>query len=155
MIKDRVIQLIEYKGIAKEVFYKKIGMTSASFRGKAKESPLNSNAIENILSEIPDANPEWLLTGNGKMLRGEKKETPTLSPSEKQQLEDKIHLLENTIKDKEKIIKLQEEQLKHSKKVNLEMPPLRMAAEPQAQYPVPPLIQEHAQKHKKEPKRKQ
>lgn len=68
MIKERVIQVIEYKGIAKEFFYKKIGMTSASFRGKAKETPLNSNAIENILSEIPDLNAYWLLTGNGKML---------------------------------------------------------------------------------------
>lgn len=69
MIKDRIIQLIEYKGIAKENFYLKIGMTSASFRGKAKESPLNSNAIENILSEIPDVNIEWLLTGKGQMLK--------------------------------------------------------------------------------------
>lgn len=69
MIKERIIQLIEYKGIAKENFYAKIGMTSASFRGKAKETPINSNAIENILSEITDVNPEWLLTGSGNMLK--------------------------------------------------------------------------------------
>ena len=71
MIKDRIIQVIEYKGIAKEIFYKKIGMTSASFRGKAKETPINSTAIENILSEINDLNPEWLLTGKGTMLKEE------------------------------------------------------------------------------------
>ncbi|AQX50649.1 hypothetical protein CMU11_12590 [Elizabethkingia anophelis] len=69
MIKDRIIQVVEYKGIAKENFYKKIGMTSASFRGKAKETPINSTAIENILSEIQDLNPEWLLTGKGEMLK--------------------------------------------------------------------------------------
>lgn len=68
MIKDRVIQLIEYKGIAKESFYTKIGMTSANFRGTAKKTPLNSTAIENVLSEIPDANPMWLLTGKGNMI---------------------------------------------------------------------------------------
>ncbi len=68
MIKDRVIQLIEYKGIAKEAFYTKIGMTSANFRGTAKKTPLNSTAIENVLSEIPDANPMWLLTGKGNMI---------------------------------------------------------------------------------------
>lgn len=68
MIKDRVIQLIEYKGIAKELFYAKIGMTSANFRGAAKKTPLNSAAIENILSEIPDTNPTWLLTGKGNMI---------------------------------------------------------------------------------------
>lgn len=70
MIKERIIKLIEYKGIPKEEFYVKIGMTSASFRGNARNTPLNSNAIENILSEIPDVNSEWLLTGNGEMLKG-------------------------------------------------------------------------------------
>jgi len=69
MIKERIIQLIEKKGIPKEEFYIKIGMTSASFRGNAKQTPLNSTAIENILSEVPDVNPEWLLTGKGNMLK--------------------------------------------------------------------------------------
>lgn len=69
MIKERVIQLLENKGIAKEKFYKKIGVTSANFRGNAKNTPLNSTAIENILSEIPDLNVEWLLTGKGSMLK--------------------------------------------------------------------------------------
>lgn len=74
MIKERVIQIIDYKEIAKERFFEKIGMTSANFRGKAKETPLNSNAIENILSEIPDLNINWLLTGKGKMLNSKKVE---------------------------------------------------------------------------------
>jgi phage repressor protein C with HTH and peptisase S24 domain len=71
LIKERIIQLIEYKKIPKEEFYIRIGMTSANFRGKAKKTPLNSTAIENILSEIPDVNPEWLLTGNGPMLKND------------------------------------------------------------------------------------
>lgn len=71
MIKDRIIQLLESKDIPKESFYLKIGMTSASFRGKAKNSPLNSNAIENILSEIPDVNDRWLLTGEGEMFKND------------------------------------------------------------------------------------
>ena len=71
MIKERVVQILEYKGIAKENFYKKIGVTSANFRGNAKKTPLNSFAIENILSEIPDLNAEWLLTGKGSMLKKE------------------------------------------------------------------------------------
>ncbi len=68
MIKERIIKVIESKGIPKESFFKKIGMTSASFRGDARKTPLNSTAIENILSEIPDLNPRWLLTGDGSML---------------------------------------------------------------------------------------
>ena len=82
MIKDRIIQVIEYKGIAKENFYKKIGMTSASFRGKAKETPINSTAIENILSEIKDLSPEWLLTGNGEMLKNNMLVMKTAEPNE-------------------------------------------------------------------------
>ncbi|WP_281323759.1 LexA family transcriptional regulator [Flavobacterium sp. IMCC34518] len=69
MIKKRIIQLLEYKGIAKEEFYKKIGVTSANFRGKASETPVNSKTIENILSEISDLNLDWLLTGTGSMLK--------------------------------------------------------------------------------------
>lgn len=75
MIKDRIIQLIEFKGIAKENFYKKIGVTSANFRGKAKESDVSSITIAKILSEIPDANPEWLLTGKGEMLKSKEPRT--------------------------------------------------------------------------------
>ncbi len=54
--------------IAKEKFYKKIGVTSANFRGKAKESDVNSQTIAKIFTEIPDVNIEWLLTGKGEIL---------------------------------------------------------------------------------------
>lgn len=67
MIKERIIQVIEFKKFKKEDFYSKIGMTSANFRGKAKETPINSNAIENILSIIPEINLLWLITGKGNM----------------------------------------------------------------------------------------
>ena len=69
MIKERVLQVLEYKSIGIEKFFLKIGMSSANFRGNARKTPLNSTAIENILSEIPDVNSEWLLTGCGEMLK--------------------------------------------------------------------------------------
>lgn len=71
MIKDRIIQLIEHKSIAKENFYKEIGVTSANFRGKARESDLKSETIVKILSVIKDVNTEWLLTGKGEMLKSD------------------------------------------------------------------------------------
>ncbi|MPT34208.1 MAG: helix-turn-helix transcriptional regulator, partial [Flavobacterium sp.] len=40
-------------------------MTYGSFKGKAKEGSLNSDAIERILTNYPNINIEWLLTGNG------------------------------------------------------------------------------------------
>lgn len=72
MIKERVVQVIEIKGIAKEKFFEKIGVTSANFRGNARKTPLNSTTIENILSEIPELNPEWLLTGKGSIFKENK-----------------------------------------------------------------------------------
>mgnify|MGYP000399435739 CR=1 FL=1 len=62
-IKDRVVQIAERQGISKEAFFKSIQMTSASFRGKAKETPLNSNAIVNIITEYPEVDLYWLLSG--------------------------------------------------------------------------------------------
>ena len=70
-IKERVVFLIEHEKIAKEVFFKKIGITSANFRGKAKDSPLNSTTIVNIFAEFPNISLEWLLTGNGNMYKND------------------------------------------------------------------------------------
>ncbi|WP_295940269.1 hypothetical protein [uncultured Alistipes sp.] len=67
-IKERVMQLLEYKKIPKESFFAKIGTVSSNFRGAAAKTPLNSAAINNILTEIPDVNLYWLITGNGRMI---------------------------------------------------------------------------------------
>lgn len=63
------MQIAVYEGIAKEKFFKKIGMTYGNFKGKSKETPLNSNAIVDILTIFPEVNMEWLLTGKGVMYK--------------------------------------------------------------------------------------
>lgn len=118
MIKERLIQVLEYKKIAKEVFYTEIGMTSASFRGNAKKTPLNSNAIENVLSKIPDLNPTWLLTGKGEMLNNSSSEGinqtihgdnnqqagKTITNADNARLADRIKELEKQIENKDALI---------------------------------------------------
>lgn len=68
-IKSRVLYLAEKKGLAKKKFCEDIGMTYGNFTGKSKDTPLNSTAVGNILSIIPDVNLNWLLTGEGSMLK--------------------------------------------------------------------------------------
>lgn len=68
-IKERILQVADYKGIAKSLFCKKIGSTYGNFTGENKNRPINSDCIANLLSICPDISPEWLLTGKGPMLK--------------------------------------------------------------------------------------
>ena len=70
-IKERILYFLEYKGVTKSKFFEKIGMTYGNFTGKSKETPLNSEAISNILLEFPDINLDWLVSGKGSMLKTE------------------------------------------------------------------------------------
>lgn len=77
MIKDRMIEFIDSKGIVKERFYDMIGMTSANFRGNARNSPINFKAIKKMIENFPDLNLHWLITGEGKMINSPSSDTIT------------------------------------------------------------------------------
>ena len=71
MILDRIKQFIDSEGISVSAFEKSIGMSNASF-GKSLRSggAIGTDKLENILSVYPKLSPNWLLTGEGSMLRG-------------------------------------------------------------------------------------
>lgn len=69
LIKERVLQIANNKGVSYIKFCESIGMTYGSFKGKQKETALNSDALDKILSLYPDINPEWLVTGYGDMFK--------------------------------------------------------------------------------------
>lgn len=75
-IKERLLYYTDIQRITKEIFFDKIGMTYGNFKGIQKNTALNSDAIERILSIYSDISPEWLLTGKGSMLREEKEQGP-------------------------------------------------------------------------------
>lgn len=66
MIIDRIAQIIDYKGINKSKFYKETGLSNG-FLDKVKD--IGASKIEQILSVYSEISPEWLITGNGPMLR--------------------------------------------------------------------------------------
>jgi len=68
-IKERILYLVEYHKDIKDDFFKEIGMTYGNFKGENKKTPINSNALVNILSKYADISERWLLTGEGEMLK--------------------------------------------------------------------------------------
>lgn len=68
-IKERILYITDFKGISKEKFFDDLGVTYGNFKGKAKEKALSSDVLAKIVTNNPDINPEWLLTGHGDMLK--------------------------------------------------------------------------------------
>lgn len=67
MIKDRITQVLEVKRAPKEKTFRELGITSANFRGRAKNTPVNSDVIQKLYAMFPDINLHWLFTGEGQM----------------------------------------------------------------------------------------
>lgn len=67
-IKERVLELANYKGVVLEKFFSDLGVTYGSFKGQNKSSSLNSSVIERIHELYPDVNLSWLISGKGEMI---------------------------------------------------------------------------------------
>jgi hypothetical protein len=66
MIKDRIKQYLEFKGISKYNFYKKTGMSNGALD---KSGTIGADKCELIYYAFPDLNLSWLITGEGEMLQ--------------------------------------------------------------------------------------
>ncbi len=110
---DRVFQIIEYKNISVNKFSKIIGVSNSYF-GKIKEKGgISANIIESILREYEEISPEWLLLGEGEMLKGNSNtlENPDSSAliNEKERI---ISMLEAQIKMLQAQIEIKDGQIK-------------------------------------------
>lgn len=63
-IKKRILQHLDVEGITKRKFYLKTGMANGVLD---KKTGLGEENIERYISTYPYINPQWLLTGKGKM----------------------------------------------------------------------------------------
>ena len=73
-ISDQVKQFIDYKKVSINKFSTVVGVSSSYFNKMlAKSSSVGSFIMQKILRGYPEINPSWLLTGEGPMLREEKK----------------------------------------------------------------------------------
>lgn len=62
---ERILQIIEYKGISKRQFCSSINVSPGFFN--TLRDNVSSSALEKILKIYPEIDPVWLLTGNGEM----------------------------------------------------------------------------------------
>lgn len=83
MILDRIKLYIDTKGISIAAFEKSVGMSNASFSKSLKNNgAIGTDKLENILSVYSDISPEWLLTGQGDMLKEEPSLSVSMNPQE-------------------------------------------------------------------------
>lgn len=67
---QRIKQFIDYKGISVRQFEINIGISNGSFASQLKNNKtIGVDKIENILNIYSEISPDWLLTGQGSMLR--------------------------------------------------------------------------------------
>lgn len=64
--KSNLLKYMELRGIKKPEFYKKTGLSNGFLD---KNENISSNNIEIIISNYADISVEWLITGEGEMLK--------------------------------------------------------------------------------------
>ena len=100
-IKERVMEIAEKQPMTKEKFFESIGMKSASFRGNAKNTGLNSKYIAKIIAKYPEVDLYWLVTGEDRNSH----ENRTQDPKEP------YLNLNSSSKDKDRIIEILQDQI--------------------------------------------
>lgn len=119
-IKERVLYIAEYYNVSREKFFTNLGLKYDNYKGESKKTALTSDAISAIIREYDKVNPRWLILGEGDMIAdnymavGEpiieynKREIEGCKLCKVGETEIQALLREN-IRDKEKIINLQNE----------------------------------------------
>lgn len=88
-VKERLIEYLKYKKISKSEFGRMINVSSAFIT--SMRSSLQPDKIKRIAFNFPDLNTEWLLTGEGNML----KSTEQQSESQQDLIERLISIIES------------------------------------------------------------
>lgn len=106
-IQERILQYLEYKKVTPYKFCKDLDFPMGSLN---KRGSIGTDKYLKIIKHYKDLNPEWLLSGEGPMLK-DKQEPQANTPDDKylQLLEEHNKTLKDQLRDKETIIKEKEE----------------------------------------------
>lgn len=118
-IKDRISAYCRYKNIAISRFEKAAGLSNGYFN-QVKKRP-SSDKIRGIVEAFPDFNTDWLLTGEGEMLKDCAHQTTngdnspaihgngnSVTIGSTAVLNERIKALEALLAEKERLIRLYE-----------------------------------------------
>ena|SRR5690554_130477 len=114
-IKQRILKVIEFKGLEKKKFFEEMNVSASNFRSKSLHSEVGGELLAKISSLYPDINIEWLITGKGEMLLSEEENEVFQTVGEEQheyntdQNENEVNvkiILEVNGNTKERILKL-------------------------------------------------
>jgi len=121
---DRLLEYLRHHRFTPYAFEQRCGIANGYLKKQSKgKGSIGSDILAKIIDRCRDIDPEWLLTGRGKMLRNS--EYPPVSDPKSvveepgapaadylvRLLQDKTKILENALHDKEKIILLLEERI--------------------------------------------
>jgi hypothetical protein len=66
-VKERTIEFVKYKGISMKTFENKCGLSTGYVTSMRKG--YGADKLNNVLNAFPELNRDWLLYGEGEMLR--------------------------------------------------------------------------------------
>lgn len=67
IIKERILKYLDFKGVSKYKFYQETGITNGIL---SQSNGISEENLLKFLSQYKDISADWLLTGEGSMLRG-------------------------------------------------------------------------------------
>lgn len=105
-IKKRILEHIYSIGLNKRQFYIKTGIANGVLD---KETGLTEENIDKYISTFPEISLEWLFRGKGRMLLI-KKENNRENKESAGNNSERLQELKSALKDKERIIKMLEEE---------------------------------------------
>ena len=68
-LKEKILAFLAEKGIRKVDFFESTGIQSSNFKGANVKSAPGGDMLVNILTLYPELSAEWLMRGEGEMLR--------------------------------------------------------------------------------------
>lgn len=105
--KDRLKEFLSAQKVGRNKFEEQIGVSTGYM--STKSATITSDVIEKTISAYPDLNLEWLITGNGDMIKSSPSETP-MSSQKEMEYKDTIRELEaevNQLKGENRILREQ------------------------------------------------